>query len=157
MIPDNDVIYTDGHNVTVTESTLKVKNTMYRIDGIIKHGLLRLRAQRAPGIIMVVLGVIIALCGIMRLFTPSVTPDVQLGDTYTGANALAIWIGAALFIVGILILAFVRDRYAVRIATAEGEKNAVVSYKKEYVAQIVDALNVAYNKIRYPHDTYTAR
>ena len=44
----------------------------------------------------------------------------------------------------------VRERYAVRIATAEGEKNAVVSEKKEYITQIVDALNEAFTLSRPP-------
>ena len=66
------------------------------------------------------------------------------GDVVT-ANTVAIWTGAALALIGVLILAIVRERYAVRIATAEGEKNAVVSDKKEYISQIVDALNVAFN------------
>ena len=42
----------------------------------------------------------------------------------------------------------IRQRYAVRIATAEGEKDVVVSSRKEYIQQIVDALNRAYNYIR---------
>jgi hypothetical protein len=37
----------------------------------------------------------------------------------------------------------------VRISTAEGEKNAVVSNKKEYIAQIVNALDNAFYS--HPH------
>jgi xanthosine utilization system XapX-like protein len=60
-------------------------------------------------------------------------------------NTLALWIGAGLALIGLIILLMARERYAVRIQTAEGEKNAVVSYKREYVAQIVDALNTAFD------------
>ena len=48
-------------------------------------------------------------------------------------------------LIGILILASAHERYAVRIGTAEGEKNAVVSRKREYIAQIVDAINHAFD------------
>ena len=53
-------------------------------------------------------------------------------------------------LLGLLILAIVRERYAVRIATAEGEKNAVVSDKKEYIAQIVNALDDAFHNNIHP-------
>ena len=33
------IIYTDGHDVVVTDTTLKVKNTAYRINGITKLSL----------------------------------------------------------------------------------------------------------------------
>ena len=53
-------------------------------------------------------------------------------------------------LLGLLILTVERERYAVRIATAEGEKNAVVSEKKEYIAQIVEALNEVFSHNRPP-------
>ena len=59
----------------------------------------------------------------------------------------------ALALIGIIVLAIVRERYAVRIATAEGEKNAVVSDKKEYISQIVNALNEAFSQNR-PQSVY---
>ncbi|HYG04251.1 MAG TPA: DUF6232 family protein, partial [Chryseosolibacter sp.] len=59
-------------------------------------------------------------------------------------NMLALWAGLALFLVGAIALAVSREKYAVRIVTAEGEKDAVVSTKREYVAQIVNALNRAF-------------
>ena len=71
--------------------------------------------------------------------------NMQTDNGVVSGDTLALWIGAALLVIGILILALSRERYAVRIATAEGEKNAIVSYKREYIAQIVDALNRAFN------------
>jgi hypothetical protein len=41
-------------------------------------------------------------------------------------------------------MGLMKDRYAVRIATAAGEKNVLVSRKKEYIEQIVEALNRAF-------------
>jgi hypothetical protein len=56
--------------------------------------------------------------------------------------------GASIAFIGVLLLGMIRQRYAVRIATAEGEKDVVVSSRKEYIQQIVDALTSAYNYIR---------
>ena len=68
---------------------------------------------------------------------------MRANGEYIDANVIVMWAGGALFLIGLLVTALIRERYAVRIATAEGEKNAVVSYRKEYIAQIVNALNEA--------------
>jgi hypothetical protein len=87
------------------------------------------------------LGIGAAVVGYLGLLPESL--NAQNGTL--SANVIALWVGAALFLFGILGVALARDRYAVRIATAEGEKNAIVSNKREYIAQIVDALNRAFN------------
>ena len=53
-------------------------------------------------------------------------------------------LGSVLFGLGLLIMIRMREKYAVRIFTAEGEKNVVVSQSREYISQIVDALNRAF-------------
>ena len=144
MIPEK-IIYTDGHEVTVTSSDFKVRNTMYKLNGIIKHGLMRLRANRIPGIILFILGgVVIKLA--MSEFFPS-TMDLRIGDELFLANVLAAWAGVGIALIGTILIIAVRERYAVRIATAEGEKNVIVSSRKEYISQIVDALNEAYREV----------
>lgn len=142
MIPDK-ILYTDGHDVTVTDSTFQVKNTSYSLRGIIKHGLLIVRPQRLPGILLMLAGIILMFCGFMNLFPINAFGDIRSNGEYIDANVIMMWAGGALFFIGLLIIALIRERYAVRIATAEGEKNAVVSYRKEYIAQIVNALNEA--------------
>lgn len=151
MIPDK-ILYTDGHDVVVTDSTFQVKKTEYRLNGITKHGLLILRPDRLPGILIFTLGAVLALCGLLKLISPSMINDVLINGSYVSANTLALWTGLGLALIGIIVMAAVRERYAVRIATAEGEKNAIVSHKKEYIAQIVDALNKA---IAYIHVSTT--
>lgn len=145
MIPDK-VLYTDGRGITVTDSTFRVKNTSYRLDGIIKHGLLIMRPERLPGMMLLIVGFIVAVIGILNLIPPSFIPDMQIRDQYVTANEVAMWAGGGLALIGLLVVAVVRERYAVRIATAEGEKNAVVSDKKEYISQIVNALNEAFGR-----------
>jgi hypothetical protein len=72
---------------------------------------------------------------------------MQIQDQYVTANEVAMWAGGGVALIGLLVVAIVRERYAVRIATAEGEKNAVVSDKKEYISQIVNALNEAFGQM----------
>jgi ABC-type amino acid transport substrate-binding protein len=52
--------------------------------------------------------------------------------------------GVLLVLAGIFVMLRLREKYAVRIITAEGEKNLVVSQSREYISQIVDALNRAF-------------
>lgn len=145
MIPDK-VLYTDGRGITVTDSTFQVNKTSYQINGITKHGLFVMRPERLPGMMLLIVGFVVAVVGILNLIPASLIADMEFGGEVVTANTVAIWTGGALALIGILILAIVRERYAVRIATAEGEKNAVVSDKKEYISQIVDALNQAFNR-----------
>jgi hypothetical protein len=142
MVPDK-VIYTDGRDVVVTDSTLKVKNASYRLNGITKLCLWTIRPDRWPGILLLLLGLLAVACGYMNLLPENMS--VQTSNGNLDSNTLAVWVGVALAVVGILILALSKEKYAVRIGTAEGEKNAVVSYKREYISQIVDALHSAFD------------
>ena len=148
---EDKVIYTDGRDVTVTDSTLRVKNTAYKINGITRFTLWTIRPDRWPGVLLMLLGVGALLCGWLGLIPADMSMRTEEG--VVSSNVLAQWIGGALFLLGLLVLAVTKERYAVRIATAEGEKNAVVSHKREYVAQIVDALNRAFSFNTGP--TYT--
>jgi hypothetical protein len=149
MVPDK-VIYTDGRGITITDSTFQVNKTSYRINGITKHGLMIIRPERLPGLLLLIVGFIVAIIGIVGLIPPSLIGSVEVGGKLVGANILALWTGVGVALLGLLILAVVRERYAVRISTAEGEKNAVVSNKKEYIAQIVNALDNAFYNHLHP-------
>lgn len=154
MIPDK-IIYTDGHDVVVTETMLKVKSSPYSLNGITKHGLSIIKPNRAPGYVLMFLGIILACIGLLQLISPTSIPDVHIGTKWMTANTLALILGGLFFIVGILIVALMRERYAVRIATAEGEKDVIVSTKKEYVAQIINALNDAFNFVHVKVSSYS--
>lgn len=142
MEPDK-VLYTDGRDVTVTDSTLKVKNTSYQLSGITKLSFWTIRPDRWPGVLLLLLGITAAVLGYLNMIPTDA--NVQADDETIGANTLAVWIGIALALIGLLMLLLARERYAVRIGTAEGEKNAVVSRKREYIAQIVDAVHRAFD------------
>jgi hypothetical protein len=125
-----------------------VRNMSYRLIGITKHGLHIVKPHRLPGYILFMMGVILSVCGILNLTPENIIPSAKvLGLTLSG-NTIVLIAGAAIAFMGILIIGLLRERYAVRIATAEGEKDVVVSNRKEYVNQIVNALNAAFNFVR---------
>ena len=142
MTPDK-VIYTDGRDVTVTDSTLKVKNTSYNLNGITKLSFWTIRPDRWPAILLLLLGLTAAVLGYLNLVPADM--NVQTEDGVLAGNTLALWVGIAVAAIGLLVLLAARVRYAVRIRTAEGEKNAIVSTRREYIAQIVDAVHNAFD------------
>lgn len=147
MVPDR-VIYTDGHDVTVTDSTLQVNKAEYKLSGIIKHGLFILKPQRLPGILMITIGLIVLFAGMLGLIPSTWINDTIINGAAVSGSSIAMIIGAFIAFIGVLLLGLMRQRYSVRIATAEGEKDVVVSSRKEYIQQIVDAINSAFNYIR---------
>ena len=147
MIQDK-ILYTDGHDVTITDTLFMVRNMEYRLVGITKHGLHIVKPHRLPGYLLFILGAILLVCGMMNLWPSNVVPAMQFLERTISGSAIVIGAGAFLAVIGILIIGLLRERYAVRIATAEGEKDVIVSSQKEYVNQIVNALNRAFNFVR---------
>ncbi|HEU5289774.1 MAG TPA: DUF6232 family protein [Cyclobacteriaceae bacterium] len=147
MIQDK-ILYTDGHDVTVTDTMLMVRNMSYHLVGITKHGLHIVKPHRLPGYLLFVLGLTLLVCGTLSLWPVNVVPAIAFMERAISGRAIVVASGAFLAVVGILIIGLLRERYAVRISTAEGEKNVVVSSHKEYVNQIVNALNRAFNFVR---------
>jgi hypothetical protein len=141
MVPDK-IIYTDGRDVTVTDSELKVRNSSYQLNGITKLGMWTIRPHRWPGILLLLAGFCAMACAYLNLIPE--TANIEYDRGVIGATTLGWITGGALSLLGLILLSLSRKRYAVRISTAEGEKNAVVSEKREYIAQIVDALNRAF-------------
>lgn len=147
------VIYTDGRDVTVTDSALQVKNTSYRLSGITKLSLWTIRPDRWPAILLLLLGLAAAVLGFMRMVPAEF--NVQTNEGLLSSNTVALWVGIALALLGLIMLLLAKERYAVRIGTAEGEKNAVVSRKREYIAQIVDAIHNAFDLGSLPPVTHS--
>ena len=142
MIPDK-VIYTDGRDVTVTDSTLTVRNTSYQLKGITKLSFWTIRPERWPAVLLLLFGIAAVVVGFLGIVPADM--NMMTDEGAVSGNTLALWVGGTLALIGLLILLFSKERYAVRIGTAEGEKNAVVSRKREYIAQIVDALHSAFD------------
>jgi len=142
MIPDR-VIYTDGHNVIVTETAIRVKNSLYRLKGVTKYKLSTLEPERVPGLILLAFGFLLMIVGIFSVIPPTMAQGLQFGKTYVSMNAIALGGGILFLILGLVVNIITKKKYAVRIATALGEQDVVVSDKKEYISQIVEALDEA--------------
>ena len=58
-----NVLYTDGHDVTVTESMFQVKKKWYHLSGITKHTFMILQPDRFPCVILLLLGGVLEIVG----------------------------------------------------------------------------------------------
>lgn len=151
MTEDN-VIYTNGRDVTITDSIFEVGNIRYRLNGITKYGFSILKAERIPSVLLLVLSVLLMISGFLNTFpNPDGAYQTFEHGEYYGANLFAIWGGGFLAAVSLLLLIILRERYAVRISTAEGEKDAIISPRKEYISQVIEALNKAFSRM-YPYN-----
>lgn len=138
------VYYTDGHEVIVTSSALKVHNKEFLLPGITRHGLSTLKPQRAPGLFLFIIGMLIVVIGAYGFVPPGTVETMVIGNRRVTANDWAVFIGAIIALGGLLIAVLVKPKYAVRIATAEGENDVVVSRQREYIRQIIEGLNKAF-------------
>ena len=136
-----NVLYTDGHDVTVTDSVLRVRKKWYNLDAITKHGFSILRPVRLPGILLSIVGLMLGAAGARNLIT-QIMPG--LANWALDANHISIVLGLLVISIGGVATWSMGERYAVSITTLEGEKHVVVSRRKDYITQIVHALNGAF-------------
>jgi hypothetical protein len=136
--------YTDGHDVMVTDTGFKVKNTLYQFSGITRHGFSIIAPHRAPYTVLLALGAVTFACGAFNILPANWHQQVTIFGFSVIVNAVVMTAGSVIFGVGTLIMVRLREKYAVRIYTAKGEKNVVVSASREYISQIIDALNHAF-------------
>lgn len=142
---NENILYTDGHEVTVTDSTFHVRNHAYRLEGITRHGFSIIKPSRIPAFILSGVGLLVLAMGISNL-RPEVNFTVTLFAIPITLNTLLVVGGCLLIFTGTMFAVLTKERYGVKIVTAEGEKNVIVSDKREYVTMIVDALNKAFIK-----------
>jgi uncharacterized membrane protein len=146
------VLYTDGHEVTVTESFFKVRKTMYQLKGIIHHDFLVIHPHRIPALLVMLVGALIIFLAVLHWLPINSMPDFRFFSVEINAKETAMVVGSVLLIVGTIILSRTKERYAIRLATAEGIRNVLVSKRKEYVTQILDALNRAFMGLISPRE-----
>lgn len=144
LMKTDHVLYTDGHDVTVTDSVLQVRRKGYILDGVTKHGFSILQPDRLPSVMLLIAGVLFAITGATQLIPSDVIPDANLGSAWITVNQMAVGFGIFLIVMGAFWWFLTKERYAVSITTAEGERNVVISERKEYITQIVHALNEAF-------------
>jgi len=137
------VLYTDGHGVKVTNTQFIVGQARYLIDGILNARMNLIKANVAGAIILLILGIAAAVAGYLQVFSMEPIDDLAMGNWVITTNRLIMLIGGFLILCSLIWIAVSHNRYAVHITTAEGDKEPLVSTKRDYVAQIVNALNKA--------------
>lgn len=140
-----EILYTDGHEVTVTYSTILVKKKWYSLSSIKKHSLSIISPIRLPFIILLFAGFSMTMAGLTDFMPESANNNlnIMLSGILINFNELVLYAGIVVTLLASLLMLFVPLRYAVTITTAEGEKNLVVSKRKEHIRQIINALNIA--------------
>ncbi|HLZ17563.1 MAG TPA: DUF6232 family protein [Cyclobacteriaceae bacterium] len=144
MEADKILYYTDGHQVTITDSGFKVRNTLYELSGITRHRFSIIAPPRFPSTLLMILGSVLFVCGALNFIPAIWKTNVDVLGLRLLANSVFMISGVLFLAAGVLIMIKMREKYAVRIFTAEGEKNVVVSQSREYISQIIDALNRAF-------------
>jgi hypothetical protein len=138
-----NTIYTDGHGIKVTTSEFVTGNTSYKIEGIINAQMNLLRAALTPAILCILLGIGGIITGAIHLYSHSSVEPFYIGNILVTVNRIVFFLGLLLLAAGLILAFTTRDKYAVHIVTAEGEKEPVVSTKKEYIREIVTAIQKA--------------
>ncbi len=141
---DEKVLYTDGSEVTVTESALQVKKKWYDLRAVSKYGLIILQPSRLPWLVILSMGIALLVLGITKQVPGGWMPAMYWGDVLLTENLLTALSGSLLALTSIGVMLTVTERYAVSITTEEGEQRVVVSRRKEYIACIIRALNNAF-------------
>lgn len=139
-----EIFYTDGQDVVVTMSTLQVKDKFYRLKAIKRHSMAILHPVRIPGLLVFIAGVVLSIMGMANSFTEMVPASWSPTGEPLPVNFVAQWFGVLMAMGGLALTIALRERYAVRIDTPEGEQLAVVSTKREQIIEIVSALNRAF-------------
>lgn len=143
------LLYTDGHKVTVTDSTFKVDKNLYHMEGIIRHDFRVIAPRRIPVLVFVSVGLAFLSLGVFDLVPVYVIQNLEVGSYVLTSRLLALIFGGTMFLAGIVFLIIEKEKYGVQIVTAEGEKEVIVSRKREYITMIDDALTKALARWRF--------
>lgn len=144
MNSDEILYYTDGHQVMVTNSFFKVRKTQYQLKGITKHELYIVHPPKIVQFALLMVGAAVFMVGSMSWFPASMADILKNNGINMEMYMFLMSLGLVLFVAGMVVLWVLKEKYAVRIRTAEGEKDVVVSENREYANMIVEALNRAY-------------
>jgi len=141
----NKIFYEDAqHHVMVTDSTFVVKDKEYNIPTIRDHIIREVKPIPFVGLLVATVGALLALAGMFQVVSFDFIPEVTVFSRVISAYWWAILGGTFLLFIGLLLIIMVKPKYALHISTAEGEDDVLVSPRREYVRQIIDALNRAF-------------
>jgi len=121
-----EVLYKNSNgNIVVTTSRFIVNNKTYALSGITSVSIWKQSPSYTGAALATIFGFFIAFIG------------------FAANSTITLLIGAGLLLYGIYLFSALKTKYTVRIHTAGGEIDAVWSYDRELIEQIVDALNEA--------------
>ena len=142
------VIYTDGHGTKVTTNEFITGNTTYLISGIMEARINQIKSSLVPAIALLVFGIIIIAAGFLHLLNSDDVVQFRAGDMNMTFDRIAGIVGFIFIVLGVIALVLRHKKYSVHIRTAEGEKDPLISRKKDYITQIVSAINTAVRHVQ---------
>ena len=137
------IFYTDGNEVTVTDSTLSVGKHSYQIHKIYQHRISIIKPDRTLGLVFIGLGVVGLTAGIAGNLLQLSEFLLHFSSLALSPNAILIIQGIFLIVCGIVLMIAIREKYGMHIVTADEEKDVLVNYRREYVVAVEEALNKA--------------
>lgn len=125
VIPKPETTYYQSGDITVTSARAVIGDQTYSMSNITSVSMLAVQPNRTGGIILTLLGLLLAALG------------------WASGGGLFLWLGLLGLTIGIIIIAALRTKYAVRIGSASGESNALVATDPAHIQPIVEAINKA--------------
>ena len=119
-----ETFYSRG-NIHITNARAVLGGKTYAMANITSVAMAKRPANRTLGIVVALVGIILAACG-------------GIGDT-----SLWIILGVLALLTGIVMAVITKPSYIVRLGSASGESDALSSKDQEYIREIVGAVNEA--------------
>ncbi len=121
----SEISYFQDQNVNITNARAVLSGTTYAMSNITSVSMGERAANRNPGCLVTILGFI----------------GWGVAGALENMGVLIVCILA--FLVGIALIIMAKPSYVVRISSASGEVEGLVSQNKEYIQKVINALNEA--------------
>lgn len=122
----SEVVYYSEGNVQISNARVVLGRTTYAMANITSVAIAEQPANKTPGIVLLVVGALIALCSLS-------SRSAIMGMVF----------GLALLGVGVVLLVNAKPQYVVRLGSSSGETNGLVSPNRDYILTVVKAINEA--------------
>ncbi len=130
---EGEVTYYSDGTIQVTNTRAMLGGKTYAMANITSVMMGEKPANRTPGAVIAIVGFLVTACGVIG------TSD----SGGSGGWVVGLLFGLLVLGAGIAIAANAKARYVVRVGSASGESDALVSEDKEYIQKIVNAMNEA--------------
>ncbi len=124
MEPKNEVVYYQDDAITITNARAVFGQKTYAMVNITSVMMGTIPANNGGGIALALFGLAVAVCG----------GSVGFGGAI---------VGIIIIVGGILMIVNSKESYTVKIGSAGGETDALVSKDESHIQEIVEALNDA--------------